>query len=329
MYSIADYLWMIADESRVSAYAAAIRATVRPGDRVLEVGTGFGFFSAIAARAGAARVDAVDTNPAVHLGPRLAEANGCADRVFFHQADVVDLTLAQRADVVISDLRGPTPLAGRSLAALIDVRQRLLREGGMMIPAEDTVFVAPSRVPSAVLRDVHAAYGREGIAMGPVERVIEDTPYRCAIEATDLIAPGLPWARIDYRTIESADLDGAAEWTFGESGSIAGLAVWFDTQLAPGVGLSSAPGGPTRVYRQLYLPLSRGVPIAPGDRLRVTLSLRLVVNDYVWAWRVLGKDGNEERELVSQNSLAETILDPTALRWSTRLANPRAPAGDV
>ena len=75
MYSVADYLWMIADGTRVAAYAGAIRGAVHAGDRVLDVGTGFGFFSVVAAQAGAGRVDAVDTNPVVHLGPRVAQAN--------------------------------------------------------------------------------------------------------------------------------------------------------------------------------------------------------------------------------------------------------------
>lgn len=315
MYSLADYLWMLADESRASAYANAIRAVVRPGDRVLEVGAGFGFFSVIAARAGASHVDAVDTNPAIHLGPRLAQANGCTDRITFHHVDVEQLALPHQADVVISDLRGPTPFARRSLATLIDVRKRLLRGGGAIVPLADAMFVAPCRVPQTVRRDVHAAFGREGIDTAPVERIIRDTPYRCTIQAADLIAAARNWARVDYAALESHDVQGQAEWTFGTEDTVAGFAVWFATELANGIGFSSAPGSPIRVYNQIFLPLSTAPHLEPGERLHVELALRLVLDEYIWAWtvRIDSATGGRERWVLKQNSIADAVIDPALL----------------
>ena len=315
MYSIADYLWMLADDTRATAYAEAVRRAVRPGDRVLDVGAGFGFFSVLAARAGAARVDAVDVNPTIHLGPRLAAANGCADRIVFHELDVERLELPHEADVVISDLRGPTPFARRSLATIIDVRRRLLRRGGTIVPLADTMFVAPCRVPGTVQRDLHAAFGREGIDTSPVERIVHDTPIRCVVRPEDLLAPGRPWCRINYATVDTTAADGGADWTFDEAGGIAGFAVWFDTELVPGVGFSLQPGSPTRIYNQVFVPLRAPIRIEGGSRVRITLMLRLVLDDYVWAWRVFVTErSGVEREVASQNSIADAVLDPAVLR---------------
>ena len=62
---------------------------MKPGDRVIELGSGFGYFSILAARARAAMIDAIDVNPVVHLGPRVAASNGCSEGIRFHHTDIV------------------------------------------------------------------------------------------------------------------------------------------------------------------------------------------------------------------------------------------------
>jgi hypothetical protein len=176
------------------------------------------------------------------------------------------------------------------------------------------MFIAPCRVPEAIRRDVHAAFGREGVDTAAIERIVEDTPYRCTIRRDDLLADGQPWARLEYAALVSPDVEGTAEWTFEERTPVPGFAVWFTTELASGIGFSTEPGSPVRVYSQIYLPLRREVAMARGERLRVHLALRLVRTDYIWAWTVrVTSPGGRERDVLSQNSLAEGILDPSRL----------------
>ena len=311
MYRLRDYLAMLSDDNRVAAYARAIQAQVKPGDRVIELGAGLGFFSVLAARAGAAIVDAVDHNPVIHVGPRIAEANGCADRIRFHHMDILRFVPDAQADVVIGDRRSATPFAGRSLEILIDARTRLLRTGGQLIGRKDTLYVAPCGEPDAFRRMVTRALTHPDVNLSPAATIVRDTPFQCAIASRDLLAPAAAWGDIDYARLDTTSHSGSAEWAVTEPTQVAGLALWFDADLGAGVTMSSAPGGAAATYSQLYLPLRAPIDIRSGESLRVDLAARYSGGDYVWTRGVHAAGGDGVRRVGSvQNSLAERVLDP-------------------
>lgn len=94
---------MLEDLTKMDAYARAVREVVRPGDIVLDVGAGTGVLSMLAARAGAARVHAVESMPVAELATELVAANGLADLVQVHRADLVEMARLEPVDRVIGD----------------------------------------------------------------------------------------------------------------------------------------------------------------------------------------------------------------------------------
>ena len=315
MYSLSAYLWMVADERRAAAYASALRAAIAPGDRVLEVGTGFGFFAVVAARAGAGHVDAVDPSPAIHLGAQVAGLNGCGDRITFHQCAVADVSLSVPADVLLIDVRGPTPFGSRSLEIMMDARDRLLRPGGRIIARADRVMVAPARAPETFRREVVQAHMREGVRLDPVERVVFDTPMACRVTPGDLAAAEQCWTVVDYETVGCPDASGTLSWQVDRTVVIDGLAVWFEADLGHGITFATGPEGTVSTYRQLFIPFQRQIALDDGDGFRVELSTRQVREAYIWAWRGwrLPAGAATEQLVVDQNSLAELVVHPGAL----------------
>ena len=97
---------MICDRVRTEAFRRAIDSVVRPGDIVLDVGAGSGILSVFAARAGAARVYAVERTSVAVLAQELAAANGAADIVQVIHGDVMDVELPERVDVIVSEWLG-------------------------------------------------------------------------------------------------------------------------------------------------------------------------------------------------------------------------------
>src|SRR5688500_20340766 len=109
MYSVHSYGQMLADASRMEAYSAALQRAVKPGLVVLDLGCGPGVVALLACKLGARRVFAVEPDNVIQLAREAAIANGFDDRIEVFQNLSTDITLPERADDMISDLRGVRP----------------------------------------------------------------------------------------------------------------------------------------------------------------------------------------------------------------------------
>src|SRR5438094_7907332 len=131
MYTIPEYGRMMGDRVRMEAYTLALRQAVKPGSVVLDIGTGTGIFAVLACQFGARVVYALEPDEAaVEVARDLARQNGCGGHIEFIQERSTRVTLCEKADVMISDLRGVLPLFQHHLPAIVDARRRLLTPGG-------------------------------------------------------------------------------------------------------------------------------------------------------------------------------------------------------
>src|SRR5271155_4523900 len=147
MYSLDEFGDMNADSLRFTAYSEAIQKAVRPDDIVVDLGCGPGIFALLACRAGAKRVYAIDAGEVIHFARQLAVANGFADRIEFLHGDSRQIELAERANVIVSDVRGALPLFADALPSIEDARERFLTPGGAQIPLRDTIYAAIVETP--------------------------------------------------------------------------------------------------------------------------------------------------------------------------------------
>src|SRR5271165_3586372 len=106
MYELVTYGKMVADKGRTSSYDRALRANIRPGAVVLDIGAGPGILAFLACRAGAATVYAVEPDDVIQLAKEIAADNGFSNRIQFIQAMTTEIDLPEKVDGIVADIRG-------------------------------------------------------------------------------------------------------------------------------------------------------------------------------------------------------------------------------
>ena len=269
MYTIADHATMMADATRVDAYANALRRAVHPDSIVADLGAGIGTFALLAARFGARTIYAIEPDDAIHVGRAIAEASGLADRIQFMQSRSTDVTLPERATIIVSDMRGALPFFERHIPAIADARKRLLADGGVLIPRRDRVWAAVVESPDLHAHHV-APWGdrTHGLDFRPATELLANTWRRLRMTPDALLSNSECLATLDYRDISSPDLDAERTWSAARSGTGHGLGVWFDSELIDGVSFSNAPDLPRAIHAHAFFPFAAPVPLGKAKRFR-------------------------------------------------------------
>ena len=282
---------MIADAVRTNAYDRALRRAVRPGSVVVDIGTGTGIFALLAARYGARRVYAIEPSDAIQVAREIAADNGCSERIEFIQDLSTNVVLPERADLIVSDMRGVLPPFQQHLPSITDARQRFLAPGGVLVPRRDNLWAAIVAGPD-LYRDCQVPWVGNpfGVDMRAGLQIVTNSWRKERVQREQLLSEPRCWATLDYVSLGSPDVSGEVVVAAARAGTAHGMVVWFDSELHEDIGFSNAPGKPELIYGQAFFPWSEPVELTAGDSISVGLQAHLSGEEYLWQWatRVVG-----------------------------------------
>ena len=287
---------MLNDKTRTSSYLAAIRKVVRPGDLVVDIGTGTGIYAMAAARAGARHVYAIEAGRIARAARILFQANGLVDRITLIRGLSTQIWLPERADVLISELIGDEPLAERVIGITKDALRRLLKPGARLLPSGIKIFGLPVTVPvqelskhtftSGTLQSWQSWYN---IDFAPLVKIVHRSflnslfsyfinPYTMrhwkALSAPVLLAD------VDFKTWEGPWINTTKTVTATASGQLNGLLVYFELQAGSTPFFSTHPEvvdksnhwlSPVRLF-------TKPMALQGGDRFEITYWYRMLEN---------------------------------------------------
>jgi predicted RNA methylase len=267
-----DHYDMLADEVRMKAYAEAIGRTVRPGDRVLDLGAGLGILGFMALRAGAAHVYSVEKTDSIELARKIAERNGLSDRVTFFHGNSKDFVLDEPVDVLLSETLGSFGVEENTLDFTLDARRRLLKPGGRLLPEALRLWLAPVSQERA-WRKVGFWQEVQGLDFSPAVDELQSRMSPADIGMQDLMARPQVFHDVDLALHEQTTLQNTLLFPVARPGTLYGIAGWFQVELCPGVQISTGPEAPPTHWRQAVFPLREPIGVVAGDFLEVTLKV--------------------------------------------------------
>ncbi|MBV6413089.1 MAG: 50S ribosomal protein L11 methyltransferase [Xanthomonadales bacterium] len=281
--SVPVHIRMLRDRARTQAYLRAIRASVRPGDVVVDLGTGSGVLAVAAAQAGATRVYAIEASTMAAVARELAAVNGVGDRVRVVEGWSTTIDLPERADVLVSEIIGNDPTDERILECTADAVRRLLKPGARLLPQRLQVLAAPLqlspalrgrvRVGSARLRSWHADYG---IDFAPLAAFARSRDARLLLSASELAhshALAASATLCEHALHATAHLPRDQECAFDivRDGRLDAIVLGFRAELLDGLEVASDPCSPRadNHWRHPVRVLARPLKVCAGQRLRL------------------------------------------------------------
>lgn len=316
-YSLVAYGMMMDCAPRMDAYDQALRRAVTPGCTVIDIGAGFGAFCLLACKYGAGKVIAIEPDPSIELLMPLARANGFAERIEIVRDMSTRYAPEYKADVVVIDCRGNLPLFQHNIDTIRDARERFLAPEGTLIPLRDIIRVALVSSPPAY-RYVRSPWknNRYGLDLSPGERFATNHTSKINLKPSALASEAVELAVLDYQTITSPNIDVKVELTAKANRVVHGLLVWFDAEIAEGIGFSNAPEHLPLVYQQKFMPFPEATRMAGGDRVSLRFRATFTGSEYIWNWDsdVIAAGTGAVRKQYRQSSFQSRIFSPPSIK---------------
>lgn len=273
---------MLADSERNNAYQAAIEKVVTPSTRVLDIGTGSGLLSMMAARAGAERIVACEMNERLAAtADEIIALNGYDQQIDLYAKKSTQLKVGkevkEKVDLIISEILDVGALGEGVLPSIRHAVHNLAKPGVKLIPAGLQLFgqliEIPFRSRIAPVKEI------AGFDLSPFEQFrISDEYFRIILKAENyrVLSPVIPLMTIDFYQLPPAyqdeqPLETRHEFTIQQDGCLQALVFWFDLKVDDDITVSSRPEGELEHWGQALFCFPQHPDVKIGDKVMVRM----------------------------------------------------------
>ena len=184
---------MIADAVRVDFYHKGIRRYIKPGDIIVDLGTGTGILSFMAAQQNPKKIYAIDHSDLIDVAKKIAEHNNI-NNVTFMKINSRDFSPDEKLDVILHEQIGHALFEENMVSNLLDLKKRVLKETGKILPGKFELFLEPV----CLKREYRVPYIWENEIHGIDFKVLEDLKDIDKYKSVEYPSPLIEHAAVDH-----------------------------------------------------------------------------------------------------------------------------------
>lgn len=284
-FPISMHLDMLNDPVRMEAFSKAIYSTVKPGDNVVDIGSGTGILSFIASQAGANRVIGYELSNLAQTSNEIAAANFPQFDIQFYQKNIFESEPpAEKFDVVICELFGSFGIDESIIPVLNCVRKKYLKPGGTIIPGNLELMVSPVQCTKEYRNLVNWQPKIMGIDFSPVQNHAYNSVYHVSGNSIRLVSDKRSLTTLDFYRENALGDDLSVEFKFRSDSVLHGVVGWFRSEIVPGITIDTSPEATPTHWGQLFFPTGNPIKVKQGGILEFAFSEQVIDNNCIWRW---------------------------------------------
>lgn len=267
---------MMNDNVRNDAYEKALKTALKNGGVVLDIGSGSGLLSMMAARHGASKVTTCEeVSMVAEKAKIIIKRNGFSEKIDVINKLSTNLVIGadlERADILVTEIFDNGLLGEYAFVAIEHAKNHLLKPNAQLIPSGARVYAMC--VESEEIYKNHRVETISNFDLSPFNQFSTYNYSSYHIEKHEHLALSTTANIFDFNFYnipgnESVDI----EFDIIESGTCHAIVYWYELQLDEDTIISTAPHLPQlSCWKQAVQILSKSIILTKGKSFKMTAS---------------------------------------------------------
>lgn len=284
---------MLADSTRMHCYHEAIKRYIKPEDVVIDLGAGTGILSFLASQQNPKMVYAVEHSDIIRIAKLVGDHNN-RNNIKYVCMNSRDFQLEEKVDVILHDQIGAALFNENMVENVLDLRKRLLKNTGRIIPNKFELFLEPACIKEDHLTPYIWENNLYGIDFGVLKNTQNISLYqlphyhRRAIENNAIefyLCKPKPILRFDLAKLNDADEIPRfypISKTVIRSGHLDGFCFYFRVIFDDDLYLTTSPLQPRKNWIHIFFRTERS-HYEIGDKISYHFKMENLIDIGTWS----------------------------------------------